>query len=160
MKELTTFELPKGATAMTCSRMMMHMLLLAALLPLAACQTDTNRDLGARAYAPLPDVPVAEGFELVELRSRTLDNGQLRFVDHMYQGRGDKFAVERFYEKQMPISGWTMEGKQFVQGRGTMDFVKGSEHCRITYYDESLGKTAVLVTIWPLGHGPAASQPK
>lgn len=117
------------------------------------CQQSSTMDLGAQARSPLPDVPVPDGFTLVELRSRSWQSGQSRFVDHMYEGRGEKFAVSRFYEKQMPTAGWTLESSQFLQGRGTMDFAKGDEHCRITFYDKGLGGTAVLVAIWPMESG-------
>lgn len=137
---------------MTRSRMIMLGLLVLFLHALG-CQNNSGGDLGAQARSPLPDVPLPAGFELEELRSRSWKSGENRFVDHMYEGRGDKFAVSRFYEKQMPVSGWTMESDQFLQGRGTMDFVKGHERCRITYYDETLGKTVVLVAIWPINNG-------
>ncbi len=145
------------------SRMSLVLVLLTiALGLLAGCRSNPSVDLGAQARSPLPDVPVADGFELVELRSRSWQSGQSRFVDHMYEGSGDKFAVSRFYEKQMPIAGWSMESSQFLQGRGTMDFIKGQERCRITYYDKSLGGTVVLVAIWPTEQGellrPAADQ--
>lgn len=130
--------------------MVFGLLMSVAALATAGCQSDAGGELGAQARSPLSDVPQPDGFELVELRSRSWRSGQNRFVDHMYEGRRDKFAVSRFYEKQMPIGGWAMESSQFLQGRGTMDFVKGEERCRITYYDEGLGKTAILVAIWPM----------
>jgi hypothetical protein len=154
MQELTASANRKGGTAMKQSWMMaLGMFVGVAALAMAGCQGDGGGELGAQARSPLPDVPLPDGFSLVELRSRSWRSGESRFVDHLYEGRRDKFAVSRFYEKQMPLSGWSMESSQFLQGRGTMDFVKGAERCRITYYDSGLGETAILIAIWPMDRG-------
>lgn len=115
--------------------------------------------LTAVSNSPVSDVPIPTDFELEELRSRSWTDGSLRFVDHLYSGRGDKFVVGRFYERQMPPSRWTPLTNQLVQGRATLDFVKDQEKCRITIYDGNWGYTYIHVTIWP-SRGAAVKPPK
>jgi hypothetical protein len=92
-------------------------------------------DLVARANPPIPDIPVPIGFKIDEKRSRNMEGGNARWVDHLYKGGADKFAVWRFYEQQMPVKRWTMQSVIFSQGDVTMDFRKDTESCRILISD-------------------------
>ncbi len=140
---------------------------------LAACQggsgetattrgtTDANRPstvagLIPRSRPPIPDVPVPLGFELAEKISRNYESAGARFVDHTYEGRADKYEVERFYANQMPLKGWMMRGRQMVRGTFLMRFEKGSEFCevRITSDSSFTGeRTSINASIQTLGRG-------
>ncbi len=69
-------------------------------------------------------------------------------MDHRYKGSDEPTAVVRFYERQMPINGWKQPNKLLVQGRTTMDYVKGREKCRISIY-AGTWKTIIEITIFP-----------
>ena len=122
------------------------LLVLMACLPLA-CQS--TGPMVAQAASPIPDVPMPVGFKMKESNSRSWTSGSLRFVDHLYKGSGGRVQTVEFFEKQMPISGWTSLSKQFTQGRSKLDFAKGREKCRITIYKPgALYPTYVQVAIW------------
>ena len=74
-----------------------------------------------------------------------------RYVDHVYKGRADKFAVGRFFKRQMPINRWALVTDMFVQGDIMLDFEKDTERCRVTITDGSFGATAVKVAMWTSG---------
>jgi len=101
---------------------------------------------------PIADLPVPVGFELVENRSRNLAAAGARFVDHVYSGRADKFAVWRFYKRLMPINRWALVTDKFVQGEIQMDFEKESERCQVTVTDGGfLQPTVVKMAVMPSG---------
>lgn len=123
--------------------------LAAMLLPVGGCGSE-GADLLNNPRPTVPDVPLPTGFSLEELRSRSWADGDLRFVDHLYEGSADKMAAVRFFETQMPVSHWTAQTKQITQGRATLDFAKNNEKCRITIYDTGfLGSTYIQIAIWP-----------
>ena len=109
-------------------------------------------ELAVRATPPIRDLPVPVGFELDEGRSRNFRGGTARYVDHLYKGGADKFAVMRFYMGQMPIQRWVLVTDMFVQGDVMMDFRKESECCRIIVSDGSLfSRTYIKITLWTTG---------
>jgi hypothetical protein len=111
-----------------------------------------TRALVARAIPPIPDLPVPVGFKLDEGRSRNFRGGSARYVDHVYKGGADKFAVARFYMRQMPIQRWALVTDMFVQGDVMMDFRKESESCRVIVSGGgTLSSTKIRVTLWTSG---------
>ena len=100
---------------------------------------------------PIADMPVPIGFGLNEGKSRNFSAAGARYVDHVYKGSADKFAVGRFYKRQMPINRWTLVTDMFVQGDIMLDFEKDTERCRITVTDGSFGSTVVTVAMWTSG---------
>jgi hypothetical protein len=130
-------------------------LLTVAVLVTPGCQ-DENAALVARARSDIEDVPVPEGFELVDMRSRSWSNGSLRFVDYLFRGDAHKLAVIRFYEKQMPVGRWSPVTNQTLQGETEMDYQKDRENCRVTISTEGWYKpTFIHVSIWPEADGGA-----
>jgi hypothetical protein len=83
--------------------------------------------LVAQVRPPVADLPVPVGFEILEAESRNYESAGARFVDHTYQGKADKFAVERFVREQLPGKGWTLRGSQMVRGTFFLKYDKGSE---------------------------------
>lgn len=112
-------------------------------------------ELVAQARPPIPDLPVPVGFDLDEERSRNLAVAGLRWVDHLYKGKRDRFAVARFYKRQMPIERWTLVKDMFAQGSIELDFVKESERCEVTCRKGDLWHpTYIKIEVWTAGRVP------
>lgn len=107
--------------------------------------------LVATARPALADVPLPVGFELTESKSRSMSSPGVRMVDHWYAGREDKWAVGRFYKRQMPTSQWGLDSDRMVRGDIELDFTKGRERAKVTVSDGSWGKTNVHVEIYLTG---------
>jgi len=110
-------------------------------------------ELVAKARPPIADLPIPIGFDLDEGRSRNFAAAGARYVDHVYRGGADKFAVARFYKRHMPISRWARVTDMFVQGDIMLDFEKESERCRIivTRGGGPFRSTTIKVQLWTTG---------
>jgi len=153
-------------------------LLLALTAALVGCNGSANSgdaqkigpepELVAMRRPPIEDLPVPIGFYLDEGKSRNFSAAGARYIDHAYKGSADKFAVGRFYKRQMPISRWTMVTDMFVQGDIVLDFEKDTERCRISISDGGLfDKTRVKMAVWtsgrivpPAGVGSRSARPR
>ena len=116
--------------------------------------------LVAKGRPSIADVPEPIGFKLDERRSRYFAAAGARYVDHLYKGRADKWAVGRFYKRQMPISRWVRVTDRFVQGGIVLDFEKETERCVIQIVKGSLFyPTYIKVQLWTSGRieGPGAT---
>ncbi|MHC4717251.1 MAG: hypothetical protein ACYS5V_09795 [Planctomycetota bacterium] len=121
---------------------------------------DLPPELFAQARPPIPDLPLPVGFSLDERRSRNFAAAGARYVDHFYKGRADKFAVGRFYKRNMPVCRWVLVTDMFVQGDIMLDFEKQTERCRVIVAKGDLFNTVHVKTqLWTTGriHGPAAA---
>ncbi len=98
-----------------------------------------SAEVYARRRPPIADLPVPIGFELDEQRSRHSKSGPFRMVDHVYTGKGDRFAVSRFYKRYMKMSRWTLVQDVFAQGVITLSFDKGSERCSVSIESNGWG---------------------
>ncbi len=92
--------------------------------------------------APCPrpyeaDIPLPEGFVLVDQSSEDWSSGPARYVRHRYLGRADKYAVRKFYREQMPLVRWTPIDDGNVEGRYTLRFERRNESCIITIADDA-----------------------
>lgn len=109
-------------------------------------------ELIAQRQAWIADVPVPMGFKLDESHSRNFAAGGARYVDHLYKGKADKFAVARFYKRQMPVVRWVLVTDMFVQGENIMDFEKDTERCRIVVTQGGwMNPTSIKVQLWTSG---------
>lgn len=109
-------------------------------------------ELVATPRPPIPDLPVPVGFHLDEGRSRNLAAAGVRWVDHLYKGRSDKFAVARFYRRQMPLTRWTLVTEIFSRGDLKVAFERQADRCHITITDGSLfHPTYIRVELWTAG---------
>ncbi len=112
-------------------------------------------DLPALANPTVPDVPVPAGFKWDQSKSQNSATPGVRVISHIYKGSSEKFAVARFYRKQMPISGWALRADTFDQGIVTLGFEKEAESCRVILSDSGIfGGTEILVRLYPNGGGP------
>jgi hypothetical protein len=107
-------------------------------------------ELAAQARPPIPDVPMPVDFRYIDDRSYSWDAPGVRTIVHVYHGSKDKFAVARFFRKQMPLAGWARVSESEGWNVKTMDFTKGGESCRITLQDGPIFvKTEVRVQVFP-----------
>ncbi|MFP4106913.1 MAG: hypothetical protein ACLFVU_12590 [Phycisphaerae bacterium] len=126
--------------------------------PTAANSPGEISELSRQARPPVSDVPVPRGFSLDESRSRSFASGGLRYLDHRYTGGEDKFAVARFFKKQMPVFRWARVTDMFVQGDIILDFEKDSERCRVVISDGGwTTSTVVKMQLWTSGRIEARS---
>ncbi len=98
------------------------------------------------------DIPLPVGFVLADQSSEDWSSGSIRYLRHRYIGRADKYAVRRFYRKQMPLVRWTAVSNGHIQGRCTLCFQRGQESCTITIEDDGRkrsGRVVVEATIAP-----------
>ena len=112
-----------------------------------------SREPLPRSDPPLADIPVPLDFKLDGKASRNFASEGIRFVDHVYTGRGEMFELKRFYERYMPLSGWTQNTEIFAQNRIMLDFEKGGENCRVTIHEGGglFSGTTVAVQVWSPG---------
>ena len=130
---------------------------LAGLLMLVwGCQAPQRREsagpLSPADHAYEPDIPLPEGFALQEQSSEDFLAGSVRYLRHRYAGPADKYAVRRFYRRQMPLVRWTPLSDSQVQGRYTMRFERSGESCTVRIEDKpgrARGQVLVEVVITP-----------
>ena len=107
-------------------------------------------ELVSQARTPISDIPVPLRFELDLEKSRSCATGGTRVVDHRYSGGEDKWAVGRFYKRQMGNHGWTAMSDQMILGRISLRYVKGNERCVVEINDGGWASgTQVNVLIFP-----------
>ncbi len=121
----------------------------------ASASSNTEMVLVARTDPPILDIPVPVGLELAD-PSRNRSAAGVRWIDHFYEGRADKFAAVRFYKRQMQRKGWTLMSSQYVDGRSTLSFEKKmtglTEEALVSIYDAGLwSKIRVHVAVGPRG---------
>ncbi len=138
------------------------------LVLLCGCQGGLTGNPGRLTPKPVPyisDVPVPNGFRLVEKATDDYISGGVRVVRHDYEGRADRAALRTFYQEQMPSFRWTRISDQNIKGEITMRFEKGTESCTVVVRPTSsdwLDQTTVRVTIVPFdrnGREPPARTP-
>lgn len=109
-------------------------------------------DLVSMTRPPVQDVPVPISFELNEQASRSWELSGGRFVDHVYTGSSDPFAVGRFYRRYMPQAGWTQTRKAYARGELVLDFDKEAERCQVRVSRQGLLKsTRIRIQLWTAG---------
>ena len=124
----------------------------------SACTPGLNaRIAGPLVPADRPyvrDLPLPQGFRLVDQSSEDWSGGALRYVRHLYRGRADRHGVRVFYADQMPLVRWTPISDRQADGTIIMRFQKDEEACTITIEDKGVGRsrecvvTAVIVPEW------------
>jgi hypothetical protein len=130
-----------------------YLLSAVAVLCSAGCTTDDGTSLAltaSKSKAWVADVPVPSQFSLVTDRSRHWSNGELRWVDHLYAGKGSDQALITFYERQMPMHRWVLQNHELMQGEAILNYIKDQERCRIVIRGGNMfEKTYVKVAITP-----------
>jgi len=96
-----------------------------------------------RSY--LSDVPLPGGFQILEKASDDAMTGKRRlYVRHVYEGRGDAYAVRSFYIEHMPQRRWQKVYERGAKGVHTLRFEKGQESCTITIFRPGANWSSLL----------------
>jgi len=103
----------------------------------------------AKARSPIPDVPVPLGFKMDQGRSLSAAAPGIRLITYRYKGSADKWAVGRFFKRQMPGYQWVHEADRMIHGTIFLQFRKEGERCAIVIRDASWGNTEVDVEVFP-----------
>ena len=107
------------------------------------------KELAARPKPPILDLPVPLGFDLDEGASRSADSGVARFVDHVYKGRADKFAIARFYKKSLPPNEWMLIMETFSVGELKLEFERPGERLFVFITNGGwLSSTRIKLQLW------------
>ena len=123
-------------------RRLLFALWIGTALGVGGCAT-TGRNAGAAELAPSAqpyelDIPLPQGFALVDRSSESWSSGAIRYLRHRYVGRADKYAIRKFYRQQMPLVRWTALAESQVRGRYTLRFERAEESCTIVVADSGL----------------------
>ena len=119
--------------------------------------TTAGPELSAMAGAYIPEVPTPVGFKYKDEKSKSATYANGRFVNHIYNGSADKYAVARFYRKQMPLVGWVSKPETQSQGVIFQEYDRKGETCRVRIYDGGIFVgTEIEVTVFanPQAEGP------
>lgn len=97
----------------------------------------------------VPDVALPTGFEPVASQcvSRELPHGG-RLVEHRYEGRATLQDVVRFYQRHLPLDGWTARDRLSRPGAERLQWTKGVETLDLAF-DEHDQRIRVTVRISP-----------
>ncbi len=101
----------------------------------SSCASSGRAGRNVRLQSGTPyskDIPLPEGFRLIDQSSEDWSSEAVRYLRHQYAGRADRLNVREFYRKQMPLVRWTADSESDVHGRCTMQFSRRNEHCTIT----------------------------
>lgn len=108
------------------------------------------RDVGdglVQSRTPLiPDVPIPVGFKADRELSHWHYDGQVRVVNHVYQGHANPGEASAFYQRVLPSKGWTMLETQGVGDTTVLRYSKGPERLTITT-DQGWGIATITINI-------------
>ena len=140
-------------------------LAIALILPLSACShiktpviafdDDGNylpRDVGdglvvsPKSY--IPDVPMPVGFKAVSSLSGWEYDGQVRKVQHVYQGHARPGDAVAFYQRVLPLDKWNLVDIQAVGNTTVLRYTKGYESLTITVV-QGWGIATITINIAP-----------
>lgn len=112
----------------------------------------SSSELVAQARPPIPDLPVPIGFSLDAKNSRSFAGAGTRWVVHRYAGGESKWAVGRFYKRQMEVHGWQLDSDRMIQGTIYLDFSKAGQRCVVKVTDGSwFTRTVIWIEVYSLG---------
>ena len=120
----------------------------------------TAAGLLASSRPLIEDLPVPIGFKLLESVSvhEVDDESGERRVDHSYEGRAGRVALDRFYGREMVAAGWEAAYNRMEEGgEMVLGYVKGAEVCEIRVLQgvsgTGAGLTRVRYSVRPDGAG-------
>lgn len=96
----------------------------------------------------LSDLPRPRGFQLVHEESMAAIAGDIRIARCSYWGSSSLVAVKRFYEEQMPRSGYSLTQLGLDGGRYALRFESAAETCTVRLREEA-GRTKVVIEVLP-----------
>ena len=105
-------------------------------------------------HPTIQDIPIPNGFMLVDDHSVGHSSGNLRVVRFEFIGGMERAPVNRFYKEYMAGAGWTLKKETFDRGIYDMYFENNTEECLIRLRPEKK-ETVIVVDIGPLPRGSA-----
>lgn len=83
----------------------------------------------------IPDVPMPVGFKAVASQSHWQFDGNVRVVQHVYQGHAEPGDAAEFYQRTLPSNKWSLIDIQAIGGSTVLRYAKGPEKLQITTKD-------------------------
>ncbi len=126
---------------------------------LAGCEsTDRGPSASAMKHPLLEDIPLPNGFKLVDDQSMARASGRTRIARVKFVGPTERAAVMRFFEEYMPRAGFDLRHCGFDRGVYELRFESGGEECTFRVAPEK-SKTAIFVELGPLATETASRTP-
>lgn len=110
-------------------------LVLGLLLSLGGCAATTNPDSPGTELEFFEDLPAAEGMNYDKGYGHKTPSGGLRSYTQEYSGRRKLEDVKKFYEKALPVHGWTLKSTEGTDPV-TMVFEKRMEKAILRIHDD------------------------
>lgn len=83
----------------------------------------------------IPDVPMPVGFKAVASQCSWQFDGNVRVVQHVYQGHAEPGDAAEFYQRTLPSNNWSLIDIQAVGDATVLRYSKGPELLQITAKD-------------------------
>jgi hypothetical protein len=93
-------------------------------------KTNTPQVLEPQAILKFSDLPIPNGFELLEKESYSFENAGVRVAVLRYKGKANIDQIINFYKEQLPMYGWTISNI-IEYGERLLNLEKGNELCVI-----------------------------
>lgn len=116
--------------------------------------------LQPHARPPVADLPIPDGFALLDEQSHAFESPGVRFINHTYRGRASKVQLERFYRKHLPARGWEFRNAQMTRGTHTLRFEQDDEVLDVLIADDvgPFGSRDATVTLTVQAVGAASDE--
>lgn len=114
---------------------------------LAGCLGGGGRPPAPVQHPMLQNVPLPDGFRIVDQRSRGMTTGGQRWAQCEFMGNADRATVVSFFEEYMPTAGWALKEKRFTAGVYDLRFDSARERCDLRVYHQSLNRTKIDVDL-------------
>lgn len=83
----------------------------------------------------IPDVPMPVGFKAVASQCFWQYDGNVRVVQHVYQGHAEPGDATEFYQRTLPSNKWTLVDIQAIGDNTVLRYTKGAEKLSIATKD-------------------------
>ncbi|MGE0480894.1 MAG: hypothetical protein AB7Q17_10535 [Phycisphaerae bacterium] len=122
---------------------------------LGGCMGGGGRPPAPVQHPMLQNVPLPDGFRIVDQRSRGMTTGGQRWAQCEFMGNADRATVVSFFEEYMPTAGWALKEKRFTAGVYDLRFDSARERCDLRVYHQSLNRTKIDVDLRQIPGGAA-----
>lgn len=111
----------------------------------------TNKQIAAspKQHPTLQNIPIPEGFRMVDDRSVGVATGPMRTANFQFSGDADRTALYNFYKEYMPSGGWKLNLESVDRGVYDLRYVSDTEECNVRLSSEG-GKSVIVVVVTPL----------
>ena len=96
---------------------------------------DVGKGLVKSPNPLIPDVPMPLGFKAVASQCYWQYNGNVREVQHVYQGHAEPGDAAEFYQRTLLAHNWALQDIQGVGDATVLRYIKGPERLKITTKD-------------------------